>query len=113
MNKFNECLLNKKCQPCQGRVPPLPSEEVERLLEELGEKWALNTAGHLYKEYDFSDFMGPMNLANKIAALAEREGHHPDLTISWGRCAVEIWTHKINGLTENDFILAAKIGSLV
>lgn len=54
-----------------------------------------------------------MNLANKIAALAEREGHHPDLTISWGKCAVEIWTHKINGLTESDFILAAKIDSLV
>ncbi|OJW47164.1 MAG: 4a-hydroxytetrahydrobiopterin dehydratase [Alphaproteobacteria bacterium 41-28] len=112
MNKSTECLLNKKCQPCQGGVPPLPSEDIERFLKEVGGEWSLNTRGHLYKEYRFNDFMGPMNLANKIAALAEREGHHPDLAISWGRCVVEIWTHKINGLTESDFILAAKIDSL-
>lgn len=113
MEKFNECLLNKKCQPCQGGVPSLPSKNVERLLKELGEEWSLNAAGHLYKEYRFNDFMGPMNLANKIAALAEREAHHPDIRVSWGTCAIEIWTHKINGLTESDFILAAKIDSLV
>lgn len=112
MKDFDECLLNKNCQPCQGGVPPLPSEDVKRLLKELIQKWSLNTAGHLYKEYKFNDFMGPMNLANKIAKLSEREAHHPDIKISWGMCAIEIWTHKINGLTESDFILAAKIDSL-
>lgn len=84
---------------------------VQKLLIELP-GWSLNAEGHLSKEYKFKDFMEGVRFINQIADIAEREGHHPDLTLSWGLCGVEIWTHKINGLTESDFILAAKIEAL-
>jgi len=105
-------LAKKQCIPCQGGVPPLPQDETNRLLQELGGHWQINDLGHLEKAYAFKDFMTSMNFANQIAELAEKEAHHPDITISWGQCRVEIWTHKINGLTESDFILAAKIERL-
>lgn len=105
-----DCLVNKTCSPCQGGVPPLENKDIKKFLKELTNGWTLNAAGHLYKEYLFKDFRGPMAFANKITEIAEKEAHHPDLRISWGICAVEIWTHKINSLTESDFILAAKIG---
>jgi 4a-hydroxytetrahydrobiopterin dehydratase len=108
----NTCLIHKKCVPCQGGVPPLEDAVSQQLLAQLGEGWHITDKGHLKKTYIFNDFMGPMTYANKIALLAEQEAHHPDLTIAWGRCSVEIWTHKINGLTESDFILAAKIEAL-
>ena len=110
MNKI--CLMNKTCVPCQGGTPPLDQGTVTSLLTELGSDWQINEAGHLYKQYAFPDFMGPIKFANKVAEIAEQEGHHPDLTIAWGRCTLDIWTHKINGLTESDFILAAKIEAL-
>lgn len=109
MKLINNCLVNKSCIPCQGGVPPLTIQEVKKLIQELGNGWALNNSGHLYKEYLLEGFLEPMSFANKITDIAEKENHHPDLKISWGTCAVEIWTHKINGLTESDFILAAKI----
>lgn len=109
---FGECLVNKSCSPCQGGVPPFEEKKVIKLLKELGNEWTLNDAGHLYKEYLFKDFREPMVFATRVAEIAEREAHHPDLRIAWGSCTVEIWTHKINGLTENDFILAAKIGEM-
>jgi 4a-hydroxytetrahydrobiopterin dehydratase len=109
----NICLANKACMPCQGEVPLSSNQEADRLLELLGNAWQINQAGHLYKQYEFSDFIAPMNLANQIAILAEQEAHNPDLTISWGMCKVEIWTHKIKGLSESDFILAAKIEDII
>jgi len=105
-------LTNQHCIPCQGGMPALSSEESDRLLAQLQNDWQLNGQGHLCKRYAFKNFMSAMDFANKIATLAEQEGHHPDLTIVWGACAVEIWTHKIQGLTESDFILAAKIEAL-
>ena len=108
----NNCLINKNCVPCHGGIPPLTKEETHHLLLQLGNSWSLNEQGHLYKNYSFTNFMGAMSFANKIACLAEQEGHHPDLALGWGKCAIEIWTHKINGLTESDFILAAKIEAL-
>lgn len=108
----NTCLINKSCVPCQGGVPPLKEKEIAKFLAELKEGWLINNAGHLYKEYKFNNFMDAMDFANKIAELAEREAHHPDLVIAWGIVKVEIWTHKINGLSESDFILAAKIGGI-
>ena len=86
--------------------------KVSRLLLELNNGWIINKLGHLYKEYNFSNFIEAMNFANRLAELAEKEAHHPDLTISWGKCTVSIWTHKVNGLTENDFILGAKIETI-
>lgn len=78
----------------------------------LDSSWTLDGHGHLHRTFKFRDFIESMDFANKIALLAEEEGHHPDLAISWGECKVEIWTHKINGLSENDFILASKIDEL-
>ncbi len=104
-------LANKECKPCRGDVPALRPQEVDALLKEV-DGWSSVTAERLEKSYSFADFMGAMTLANKIAEIAEQEGHHPDLHIRWGELRVEIWTHAVNGLTENDFILAAKIDSL-
>lgn len=107
------CSLDQKqCIPCQGGVPPLDAAAIQHLLHELQGGWTVNPAGHLYKKITFPDFITAMHYANKIAELAERENHHPDLAITWGSCSIEIWTHKINGLTESDFILAAKIDKL-
>lgn len=102
-------LASKHCIPCQGGIPPLEAKRAEELLAQLPGEWKINAVGHLYQRYTFDDFMGAMQLANQIAIIAEAEAHHPDLMISWGACTVEIWTHKIEGLTESDFILAAKI----
>lgn len=113
MQTTGTCLVNKACIPCQGGVPPLPAEEVQKLLKEVGKNWILNQEGHLYKEYTFKDFKSTMNFANKVAEISEKEGHHPDLRIAWGKCAIEIWTHKIGGLTESDFILGAKIEAIL
>jgi 4a-hydroxytetrahydrobiopterin dehydratase len=79
------------------------------LLREVGDSWQLNAEGHLVREYEFSDFAGALEFANRVGAIAEEQAHHPDLYVAWGKCRVEIWTHKINGLTESDFYLAAKI----
>ncbi|MEZ4846345.1 MAG: 4a-hydroxytetrahydrobiopterin dehydratase [Bdellovibrionota bacterium] len=112
MKNEEACSLeNKSCIPCSGGVPPLSKEEIQKYQKEVT-GWEVNSSGHLFKTITFKDFMGAMNLANKIAVVAEKEGHHPDITIAWGKCTVEIWTHKINGLTESDFILAAKIDAL-
>lgn len=112
MKKFNTCLLDKICTPCQGGIPPLSLKKAAKLLLELGNDWIINGSGQLYKEYSFNNFIEAMGFANKVAELAEKEAHHPDLTITWGKCIIRIWTHKISGLTESDFILAAKIGTI-
>ncbi|WP_341792662.1 MULTISPECIES: 4a-hydroxytetrahydrobiopterin dehydratase [unclassified Rickettsia] len=103
------CLIDKVCVPCRGGVAPLNDKEINTFLTQLEKDWLINEIGHLYRKYIFSNFMEAMDFANKIADLAEKEAHHPDLTVSYGMCKVEIWTHKIKGLTESDFILAAKI----
>ncbi len=84
-------------------------ELAEALLEKLGEGWSLNPDGHLERTYSFKNFGGAMKLANAVAEIADRENHHPDLYVAWGKCKVEIWTHKIDGLTESDFYFAAKV----
>jgi 4a-hydroxytetrahydrobiopterin dehydratase len=89
-------------------VPPLPPARIEQLLAELGSGWALNAPGHLLRTYEFRDFAAALDFANRVGAIAEQQGHHPDLHVGWGRCGVEIWTHKIDGLTDSDFYLAAK-----
>ena len=101
-------LADQQCIPCRGGVPPLPRERIDALLGELDSGWVLTPAGHLLRTYEFADFAAAMAFANRVGEIAEQQAHHPDLHISWGKCAVEIWTHKINGLTESDFFLAAK-----
>ena len=106
------CLVNKSCIPCQGGMPSLDQVAVDKLITELNSGWQINELGHLYKQYLFDNFMDSMDFANKIAEVSEKEAHHPNLTIAWGKCDVEVWTHKINGLIESDFILAAKIEAI-
>jgi 4a-hydroxytetrahydrobiopterin dehydratase len=101
-------LADNKCVPCRGGVPPLEATKAQELLNQLGRGWQLNKAGHLERLYTFKDFADALAFVNRVGAVAEKEGHHPDLHLAWGKCAVEIWTHKINGLTESDFYLAAK-----
>ena len=102
-------LADKQCIPCRGGVPPLPAARTAELLKELGGGWQLDADGHLSRLYAFGDFAGALEFANRVGAIAEEQAHHPDLHIAWGKCRVVIWTHKINGLTESDFYLAAKI----
>jgi len=102
-------LADRQCVPCRGGVPPLPEERARALLAELGNGWAFNSAGHLEKAYSFANFAEAMDFANRVTEIAEAQAHHPDLYIRWGQCKVEIWTHKIAGLTESDFFLAAKL----
>ena len=106
-------LAKKQCIPCKGGVPPLEGSERDRLMGELGGDWKLDDRGHLEKQYRFSNFAHALAFTNSVGELAEQQGHHPDIHLSWGKVGVEIWTHKINGLTESDFVLAAKIDALM
>lgn len=104
-------LKKKKCKPCEGGIPPLNSEEIEEFRKQINEKWTV-TAGKLSMEFSFVNFIHTMDFVNKVASLAENEGHHPVMHVYYSKLIVELWTHAINGLSENDFILAAKIDSL-
>ena len=105
-------LSHKTCVPCQGGITPLETREAKQLLLETP-GWKLKDgAHHLKRRFDFSDFVESLSFVNKIGQLAEAEGHHPDIKFGWGYAEVKIYTHKINGLHENDFILAAKINGL-
>jgi 4a-hydroxytetrahydrobiopterin dehydratase len=89
-------------------VPPLGPEEIQDLLEQLGRDWAVVDDHHLHREYQLQDFAEALALTNRIGAIAEEQNHHPDIYLAWGKVAITIWTHKINGLTESDFVFAAK-----
>ena len=103
-------LTEKKCVPCEGGVPTLNKTEVEHLLAEVP-GWAV--AGKwITKEFKFKDFVEAMKFVDRVAAVAEAEGHHPDIHIHYNLVRFDIWTHAIDGLSENDFILAAKIDSV-
>lgn len=105
-------LADQHCVPCRGGVPPLPEARASELLAELGAGWTIDASGHLFRSYEFSNFAQALAFANRVGEIAEREQHHPDLYVAWGRCDVEIWTHKIDGLTDSDFVLAAKVAAL-
>ena len=101
-------LADNKCIPCSGNVPPMKRAKVEEMLKQLDSGWTLNEDGHLERQYSFKDFAEALAFVNKVGAVAEEEGHHPDLYLAWGKCKVELWTHKIHGLSESDFYMAAK-----
>lgn len=100
-------LTQKKCVPCEAGTPPLDESEVNKLLKQIP-TWTLKD-GHLYKKFKFKDFIEAMKFINSVADIAEQEGHHPDFSVHYNKVEIELWTHAINGLSENDFILAAKI----
>jgi len=100
-------LAKRTCVPCRGGVPPLTPAQVTPLLAQI-EGWQVVENHHLAKRYALDNFAQALALVNRIGSIAEEQGHHPDLVLAWGRVEVKIWTHKIDGLTESDFILAAK-----
>jgi len=104
-------LAEKHCVPCRGGVPPLEGEELDKLRVQV-KGWEVVSGHHLAKTYPFPDFKTALEFVNRAGAIAEEEGHHPDLHLSWGKVGIEIWTHKINGLTESDFVLAAKLDAI-
>lgn len=101
-------LSEKHCVPCRGGVPPLQGEQLEQLKQQLP-TWQVVDGHHLLKSFSFPDFRTALAFVNRAGEIAEAEGHHPDIALSWGKAEFKIWTHKIDGLTESDFILAAKI----
>ncbi len=101
-------LAAKSCVPCRGGVPPLDGEAIQGLLARLGNDWTVVDDHHIQKNYEFKDFADALGFTNRIGAIAEEQGHHPDIFLAWGKVGITIWTHKIDGLTESDFVLAAK-----
>jgi 4a-hydroxytetrahydrobiopterin dehydratase len=101
-------LAQETCIPCRGGVPPLKGEELDDLQEKLGNGWQIINEHHLEKEYIFADFRQALDFTVKVGEVAENQAHHPDIYLAWGKVKLTIWTHKIDGLTESDFILGAK-----
>jgi 4a-hydroxytetrahydrobiopterin dehydratase len=101
-------LASKQCVPCRGGVPPLKGTELEALLREVGNGWRVIDEHHLEKEYRFKNFREALAFTVRIGDLAEAQNHHPDIFLAWGRVRLMVWTHKIDGLTESDFVFAAK-----
>lgn len=105
-------LSERHCEPCEGGVEPLEGRELRDLVEEIGGAWEVVEDHHLRKRFEFDDFVSALEFTNEVGELAEEEGHHPVIHLTWGEATIEIWTHAIDGLSENDFILAAKIDEL-
>lgn len=102
-------LTEKKCVPCEGGVPPFDPKNAEQYLKQLSSGWKIIEGKKIRKEYKFKSFPETISFVNKIALIAQEEGHHPDMEVHYSKLAVEFSTHAINGLSENDFIMAAKI----
>ena len=101
-------LAKKTCIPCKGGIPPLKGNKLEDLLDKLKNDWKIINEHHLEKEYSFKNFKEALDFTVKVGELAENQDHHPDIFLTWGKVKVTIWTHKIDGLTESDFVFAAK-----
>ena len=105
-------LAEKECVPCKGGVPPLRGEELARLSEQLGEGWRVVDGHHLERDFKFDNFRQALDFTNRVGELAETQNHHPDICLAWGKVKLTLWTHKIDGLTESDFVFAAKVNRL-
>ena len=101
-------LASKECVPCKGGVPPLKGGDLENLSKEISPEWNVVDEHHLEKEFTFSNFQEALAFTNLVGEMAEEQGHHPDIYLAWGKVKIVVWTHKIDGLTESDFIFAAK-----
>lgn len=105
-------LADRTCEPCRGGVPPLTAEQIEPLAAALDEAWSVVDGHHLHRRYAFDDFAGALAFVVAVGGLAEQQGHHPDFELGWGRVVITLYTHKIDGLAEADFVLAARIDRL-
>jgi 4a-hydroxytetrahydrobiopterin dehydratase len=105
-------LAQRECMPCRGGVPPMTGPAIRAMLEQLGGGWRAIEDHHLEKEYRFKDFRQALEFTNRVGELAEQVGHHPDIHLAWGKVRLTVWTHKIDGLHEADFIFAAKADAL-
>ena len=105
-------LAKKNCVPCKGGVPPLKGDIIKTLQNHVMD-WMVIEDHHLERTFNFPDFKTALDFVNRVGAKAEEEGHHPDIALAWGKVEITIWTHKINGLTESDFIMAAKIDQVL
>jgi 4a-hydroxytetrahydrobiopterin dehydratase len=106
-------LANRQCIPCKGGVPPLKGEILRQYQAELGGDWEILDEQRLEKTYKFKNFREALDFTVRVGELAESVGHHPDIFLAWGKVKLTIWTHKISGLTESDFVMAAKVDSLI
>ena len=104
-------LAAKTCVPCRGGVPPLRGQELASLHQQVPD-WQVVNEHHLVRHFRFSDFKQALAFVNRVGELAEEQGHHPDILLAWGKAEITLWTHKVNGLTESDFIMAAKIDQI-
>ncbi len=105
-------LSSKHCVPCEGGLPPLVRDMATEMLNEIPGWQLLDSPDRILRRFTFDNFVKAMDFAQKVGELAETEGHHPDIGIGWGYCSVEFYTHKIKGLHENDFIMAARVNEL-
>jgi 4a-hydroxytetrahydrobiopterin dehydratase len=104
-------LASKTCVPCRGGVPPLKGAELHNFSHQLS-NWNIIDEHHITRAFTFPDFQKALAFVNRVGAVAEEQGHHPDILLTWGKAEITMWTHKVNGLTESDFIMAAKIDRL-
>jgi 4a-hydroxytetrahydrobiopterin dehydratase len=105
-------LASRRCEPCRAGTPPLTGEQIRPLAAELHPDWRVVAGHHLERLFVFDDFAAALAFTNRIGELAEEQGHHPDLHLAWGKVRIEIWTHRIDGLSEADFVFAAKCDRL-
>ena len=105
-------LAQKECVACKGGIPPLKGDDLARLHRELADGWRVINEHHLEHDYKFANFREALAFTNQVGELAEAQNHHPDIYLAWGKVKLTLWTHKIDGLTEGDFIFAAKVDQL-
>jgi 4a-hydroxytetrahydrobiopterin dehydratase len=105
---MNTELANKKCEPCEGKTQALKGAALNEMSKQLDGGWNVVNEHHLEKEYKFKDFREALAFTNRVGEIAEKENHHPDIFLTWGKVGLKIWTHSVGGLSENDFVLAAK-----
>lgn len=104
-------LARKTCVPCRGGTPPLKGEELHSYSHQLP-NWQVIDEHHITRTFTFPDFQKALDFVNRVGAVAEEQGHHPDISLTWGKVGITLWTHSVNGLTESDFIMAAKIDQI-